>query len=156
MFVTTRSDGLVRHRAQAPVTVQAISIAYLRWARHPDFDPFLPVLWDLRGHPLEIALDELVQTVVKIRGATPNPNAALGAALATGRLPLLESILETRDYAATDRFTAADVSVAYALLLATSIGITETFPGKIQNYWERMKERPAFLRAKAAQRQPTE
>lgn len=61
MFVTTRSDGLVRHRAQGPVTVQAISIAYLGWARHPDFDPFLPVLWDLRGHPLEIALDELVR-----------------------------------------------------------------------------------------------
>ena len=34
------------------------------------------------------ALDELVQTVVKIRGATPNPNAALGAALEAGRLLL--------------------------------------------------------------------
>ena len=73
-----------------------------------------------------------------------------------GRLPLLESILETRDYVATDRFTAADVSVAYALLLATSIGITDTFPGKIQNYWDRMKERPAFKRAKAAQKRPVE
>ncbi len=60
MFVTEISAGLVRHRARGPVTVPAISTAYLDWARHADFDPFLPVVWDLRGERLEIALDELV------------------------------------------------------------------------------------------------
>ena len=60
MFIREISAGLVRHRAHGPVSVPTIAGAYLGWARHPEFDPFLPVLWDLRGARLEIALDELV------------------------------------------------------------------------------------------------
>lgn len=59
--------------------------------------------------------------------------------------------LETSDYVAAGRFTAADVSVAYALLLAESLKIVPPFPGKLETYWHRMQDRPAFKRAKDAQ-----
>lgn len=59
--------------------------------------------------------------------------------------------LETSDYVAADRFTAADVSVGYALLLADNLKIVPPFPRTTEDYWKRLKARPAFQRAKAAQ-----
>ena len=61
-------------------------------------------------------------------------------------------ILETSDYVAANRFTAADISVAYALQLAKSIGRFADFPPHVEAYWERMQSRPAFQAAKAAQK----
>lgn len=60
--------------------------------------------------------------------------------------------VEHSDYVAAGRFTAADVSVAYALLLAKSLKLVPPFPGKLETYWQRMTERPAFQRAKDAQK----
>lgn len=51
------------------------------------------------------------------------------------------------------RFTAADVSVGYALLLASHLGLLERMSPAIQAYWQRLQERPAFARALAAQHQ---
>ena len=50
------------------------------------------------------------------------------------------------------RFTAADISVGYALLLARQLGLHERWSPAIAAYWERLKARPAFQAAKRAQK----
>jgi glutathione S-transferase len=69
------------------------------------------------------------------------------------RLKGLETILETSAFVAADRFTGADISVAYALLLARALKLDGEFPSAVGDYWTRMSQRPAFIRAKAAQSQ---
>ena len=49
------------------------------------------------------------------------------------------------------RFTAADISVGYALLLARTLKLHEGFSPAVQAYWNRLSARPAFLAAKRAQ-----
>jgi len=51
------------------------------------------------------------------------------------------------------RFTAADVSVGYALMVAGHLGLLERMSPSIQAYWQRLQQRPAFIRALAAQHQ---
>lgn len=68
------------------------------------------------------------------------------------RLKGLEAILETSDYVAADRFTGADISVAYALLLARALKLDEGFSPAVADYWSRMSARPAFARAVEAQK----
>lgn len=67
------------------------------------------------------------------------------------RLKGLDLILHDQDHAAAGRFTGADISIAYALLLATSLGLAEDFPPAVAAYWARMRERDGFQRALAAQ-----
>lgn len=67
------------------------------------------------------------------------------------RLKGLDLILKDHDYVAADRFTGADISVAYALLLATSLGLSGDFPPAVAAYWERMRAREGFQRAVQAQ-----
>lgn len=67
------------------------------------------------------------------------------------RLKGLDMILRDHDHAAADRFTGADISIAYALLLATSLGLSGDFPPAVAAYWARMRERDGFKRAVAAQ-----
>ncbi len=57
-----------------------------------------------------------------------------------------------RDWLVAGRFTAADISVGYALLLARSLKIDSGFPPAVAAYWERLRGREGFQRAKAAQR----
>jgi glutathione S-transferase len=67
------------------------------------------------------------------------------------RLKGLDLILRDHDHAAAERFTGADISIAYALLLATSLGLAEDFPPAVAAYWSRLREREGFQRALAAQ-----
>lgn len=67
------------------------------------------------------------------------------------RLKGLDLILKDHAFAAADRFTGADISIAYALLLATSLGLAEDFPPDVAAYWTRMRDREGFNRALAAQ-----
>jgi len=67
------------------------------------------------------------------------------------RLKGLEAVLATSPYYAADRFTGADISVAYALLLARALKLDSDFPPAVVDYWDRMSRRPAFARAQAAQ-----
>ncbi|TFZ06082.1 glutathione S-transferase family protein [Ramlibacter henchirensis] len=62
-----------------------------------------------------------------------------------------EARLEGREYLAAGRFTVADVSVGYALLLAGLIGLSEQFPANVRAYWERLQQRDGFRRAMRAQ-----
>lgn len=67
------------------------------------------------------------------------------------RLRTLEPLLAQEAFICAGRFTAADVSVGYALLLATHLGLQERFKPAVQAYWQRLSGRPAYLRAMAAQ-----
>lgn len=67
------------------------------------------------------------------------------------RLRTLEPVLAQHDYLAAGRFTAADVSVGYALLLAEHLGLKARFTPAVLAYWERLRQRDGFRRAMAAQ-----
>jgi len=67
------------------------------------------------------------------------------------RLRTLEPLLAAQDYLCAQRFTAADISVGYALLLAHRIGLQDRIDPVILAYWERLSRRDGFKRAKQAQ-----
>lgn len=74
------------------------------------------------------------------------------------RLRSLEAGLQGQAWLCAGRFTAADVSVGYALLLASHLGLAERFTPAVQAYWERLQARESFrsamdvqLKAAAAQ-----
>jgi glutathione S-transferase len=56
--------------------------------------------------------------------------------------------LVSDQYVCADRFTMADISFSYSLLLATSLGMSGEFPPKLIPYWERLQQREGFKRAK--------
>lgn len=49
------------------------------------------------------------------------------------------------------RFTGADISVGYALLLAQTLGLDARFSPAVADYWARLQARDGFAKAKAAQ-----
>jgi glutathione S-transferase len=69
------------------------------------------------------------------------------------RLRSLESVLTQHDYLAANRFTAADVSVGYALLLAEYLELAPRFTPAVLAYWRRLQAREGFVRAMSAQEQ---
>jgi glutathione S-transferase len=69
------------------------------------------------------------------------------------RLRTLNPLLESNEFMCAGRFTAADVSVGYALLLGKHIGLEAAYKPAIRSYWDRLQERDAFARALAAQEQ---
>lgn len=69
------------------------------------------------------------------------------------RLRWLAGTLATQDFVCAGRFTAADVSVGYALMVADYLGLAGDFPDTVQRYWTRLQERPAYQRALQVQHQ---
>lgn len=67
------------------------------------------------------------------------------------RLRTLEPLLAQQEFMCAGRFTAADVSVGYALMLADDIGLKERFKPAVLAYWQRLQAREAYQRALAAQ-----
>jgi glutathione S-transferase len=57
------------------------------------------------------------------------------------------------DYLCAGRFTAADISVGYALLLANQLKLLDDVAPSVAAYWARLQARPAFVAAKRAQKQ---
>ena len=47
------------------------------------------------------------------------------------------------------RFTVADVSVGYALLLAHELGLSAQFTPQVAAYWERLRQHEGLVRARA-------
>lgn len=62
-------------------------------------------------------------------------------------LPALEG-----GFVCAGRFTAADISVGYALLLANQVGLGDQLPETAKRYWEGLKALPSYARAQAAQK----
>ncbi|MES2153022.1 MAG: glutathione S-transferase family protein [Pseudomonadota bacterium] len=73
------------------------------------------------------------------------------------RLRSLEPVLADQAFLCGGRFTAADVSVGYALFLAEFLDLTSRFTPAVLAYWERLRTRPGFVRAlQSQQRAATE
>lgn len=67
------------------------------------------------------------------------------------RLRTLESRLSAQPYLCAGCFTAADVSVGYALMSADSLGLAAKFTPAVAAYWARLQQRDGFQRALRAQ-----
>lgn len=67
------------------------------------------------------------------------------------RLRHVTRALSDREWLCAGRFTMADISVGYALLLARNLGLDGKFSPEVAAYWARVSARPGFLAAKAAQ-----
>ena len=68
------------------------------------------------------------------------------------RLRTLEPRLAGQAHLCAGRFTAADISVGYALLLATQLGLDARFTPAVAAYWARLQERAGYRRARVAER----
>lgn len=58
------------------------------------------------------------------------------------------------EFVCAGRFTMADISFSYALKLANAIGLADAVPAALQEYWQRLQQRPAYQRALIAQDVP--
>jgi glutathione S-transferase len=67
------------------------------------------------------------------------------------RLRHLTRALADRDWLCAGRFTMADLSVGYALLLARDLHLEHKFSPEIAAYWQRLSSRAALVAARAAQ-----
>ncbi len=61
------------------------------------------------------------------------------------------ALADGRPWLLGERFTGADISVGYALLLARNLKLEHGFEPLTQDYWIRLAERPGYLAARAAQ-----
>ncbi len=68
-----------------------------------------------------------------------------------GRLVGFESLMGGAEHVAAGRFTVADISIGYALMLLKYTKLFDQAPASLRAYYGRLKQRPAFRRAKAAQ-----
>jgi len=68
-----------------------------------------------------------------------------------GRLRAIEAALANRQMLCAGRFTVADISVGYALMLAESLGLAKDFGPQVAAYWQRLRHRDGFRRAVEAE-----
>jgi glutathione S-transferase len=68
-----------------------------------------------------------------------------------GRLRAVEAAVANRETLCGGRFTGADISVGYALLLADRIGLAKDFTSAVAAYWQRLQQRDGFSRAVKAE-----
>jgi len=62
------------------------------------------------------------------------------------------ALADGAEWLCAGRFTAADISVGYALLLAEVIKVSDRFSPAVQAYWARLQARHGFQSAKRAQK----
>ncbi|MAP13304.1 MAG: glutathione S-transferase [Gammaproteobacteria bacterium] len=67
------------------------------------------------------------------------------------RLRRLNKHLESREFLVAGRFTVADIAIHYALFFGESLGLADDYVPPVREYLERLKQRPAFIRAQSAQ-----
>jgi glutathione S-transferase len=61
------------------------------------------------------------------------------------------ALADGRPWLLGDNFTAADISVGYAVMLSRLLGLDAQWPPHIAPWWERLSARPGYQRALAAQ-----
>ncbi len=127
-------------RLDVPVADPAYG-AYLNWLHMSDATLTFPQTLVLRYTHMEAP--ERLQPQV----------AADYARWFLARLRAVDVALQAHDFLCAGRFTAADVAVGYALLLAEHLGLAKQFPEAVTHYWQRLQARDAFQRALAAQHQ---
>ncbi|HXW31230.1 MAG TPA: glutathione S-transferase, partial [Xanthobacteraceae bacterium] len=67
------------------------------------------------------------------------------------RLRGIDAALVSEPYVCAGRFTAADISVGFALTLADQLDLSARFSPRITDYWQRLTARDGFRRAQAAE-----
>lgn len=67
------------------------------------------------------------------------------------RLRGIDAVLQQEDFLSAGRFTAADISVGYALMLASKLDLVAQLPAAVAAYWQRLQQRDGFRRALVAQ-----
>lgn len=68
-----------------------------------------------------------------------------------GRLRAVDAAMQKSETLCAGRFTMADISVGFALMLADILGLSGKFTEPVAAYWNRLQQRPAFKAALAAQ-----
>jgi glutathione S-transferase len=113
--------------------------AYLNWLHHGEATLTFPQTLVLRYTQLEPE-------------ERRNPQVATDyAKWFLGRLRAVEAAAGKAEMLCADRFTAADISVGYALRLAQNIGLAKDFGPNVAAYWQRLQARDGFKRAVAAE-----
>lgn len=72
------------------------------------------------------------------------------------RLRGIDAALADREHLCAGRFTVADISVGYALMLADMLDLGGEFPPAVAAYWQRLQARPGYRAALAAQARAAE
>jgi glutathione S-transferase len=67
------------------------------------------------------------------------------------RMRAFATLMAGAEYACAGRFTMADISIGYAVMLARAVGLGADIPESLGAYFDRLAARPAFSRAKQAQ-----
>jgi glutathione S-transferase len=67
------------------------------------------------------------------------------------RLRAIDAVVSQQKTLCAGRFTVADISVGYGLLLATSTGLAAKFSPAVAAYWQSLQDRDGFRRAVARQ-----
>jgi len=68
-----------------------------------------------------------------------------------GRLRAVEAATGKSETLSADRFTAADITIGYALRLAQRLGLSKDFTPGVAAYWQRLQARDGYQRAVAAE-----
>lgn len=134
LYLAPRGDGSLAVKPDEPGYG-----AWLSWIIHGEADLTTPLATALR-------YDLFAPEAAKAPAV-----AADQAKLFVERAARAARQLESASYLCGDRFTAADISVGYALMLSRFIGAHKQLSPVLNDYWTRLKERPAFQAAKAAQ-----
>ncbi len=115
--------------------------AYLNWLHMSDATLTFPQTLVLRYAHFEPAERKLPQV------------AADYSRWFLARLRAVDAALQDQAFLCAGRFTAADIAVGYALMLAGHLDLEPQFPDAVRRYGQRLQQRPAFLRALQAQHQ---
>jgi glutathione S-transferase len=108
---------------------------YLNWLFHSDATLTFPQTIVLRYTALEPPERRLPQAAADYRKWY------------LARLRMLDAHIKDREYLVAGRFTIADIAIAYALFLGETLDIAGEYQPQTRAYLERMKARPAFVRA---------
>jgi glutathione S-transferase len=116
-------------------------------ADDPDHGPYQQFL-----HLGEAGLSAYLNIVVASRffapdGEKENWGARTAVAMFFSRLGLVTRRLRASRYLAGERFTAADISVSYALEMGDRLGLGERYDPTVTAYMERLRARDAYQRA---------
>ncbi len=113
----------------------------------PDYPRYLQFL-----HYGEASLSMPLNIVVATRFFAPetekqNWGAKLAIDMVAGRAKAVAAQLRRTPYLAGERFTAADISCAYAVGLMERLGVVDRLDEVVTDYVGRVQARPAFQRA---------
>lgn len=115
----------------------------------PERAPFLQWMW--YGESTIMLPMGMISRVERLKTPGTATDAILTDARETFavRLGPLEERLEGRDFLVAGRLTLADISVGFALYIATVFGIDGVLGPRTKAYYQRLSSRPAFQRAAA-------